>query len=80
MEQCILKAKLVDINTGGNLVVFLNTEDAQKYNIEDSDRLMMSWKKAGGVVVEVQLSEGFIPKGKIGLSAEIQDKLHIKNG
>ncbi len=80
MDHCILKAKLVDINTGGNLVVFLNSEDAQKYNIEDSDRLMMSWKKAGGVVVEVHLSEDFIPQGKIGLSSEIQDKLHIKNG
>jgi len=80
MKQCLLKAKLVDINTGGNLVVFLNHKDADKYDIKDSDRLMMTWKKAGGVVVEVQVARDFIPQGQIGLSREIQEKLNIQAG
>lgn len=75
-----LKAKDLDIASGGPLVAVLNHEDAAKLDLHVMDRIKVKkGRKVETVVVDIAQSKKIVPKGKIGVFEEIIGSLKLKN-
>ncbi len=74
-----LKAKDIDVATGGVPVVILNQDDATKLDIHHLDRLHVTKNgKSTVAVVDIAESEKTVKKGEIGLMEEVIDALGAK--
>lgn len=75
-----LKAKDLDIASGGPLVAVLNHEDAAKLDLHVMDRIKVKkGRKVETVVVDIAQSKKIVPKGKIGVFEEVINSLKLKN-
>ncbi|MBD3164671.1 AMP phosphorylase [Candidatus Woesearchaeota archaeon] len=74
-----LRAKNLEISTGGPLVVVLNEEDAKKLDLHASDRVKIEKGRKIETAV-VDLSRDSPQKGTIGLMNEVSASLGLKNG
>ena len=75
-----LRAKDIDISSGGPLIVVLNHKDAQKLDLHVMDRLKVrKGSRLETVVVDIAESDKIIPKGKIGIFEEVIKSLKLKN-
>ncbi len=76
-----LKAKDMNIRTGGTLIVYLNQADAAKLDLHTSDRVKVyKGKKIETALVDIAESAAVVPSGCIGLGAEVLDSLKAKGG
>ncbi len=74
-----LKAKRLDLSSGGELLAVLNESEAESYGIQAGDRVELSWKDGGKVVVAVELSQAKVNPGQIGLWREAWQSTKLKN-
>ena len=76
-----LKAKDMNIRTGGTLIVYLNEADAAKLDLHTSDRVKVyKGKKIETALVDIAESAVVVPSGCIGLGAEVLESLKAKGG
>lgn len=76
-----LKAKDMNISTGGLSVAVLNSADALLYDVHPLDRLrIINQDKVEIVVVDITKDDRIVPKGVIGLFDEAMTKLSIAEG
>ena len=74
------KIKDIGIMSGGPLVAVMNHHDAMKLDLHVMDRLKIKkGKKIETVVLDISQNENIIPKGCIGLFAEVLKSLKLKN-
>ena len=71
-----LKAKLIEVETGGIAVVVFNEVFAKKHDIHGMDRVMIIHKDKT-VVASVDLSEKMIEEDEIGIFEESWEKFLI---
>lgn len=74
-----LKAKRLDLSSGGEPLVVLNESEAETYGIQAGDRVELSWKDGGKAVVAVELSQAKVNPGQIGLWREAWQSTKLKN-
>ncbi|MFH1839896.1 MAG: AMP phosphorylase [Nanoarchaeota archaeon] len=74
-----LKAKKIDISTGGPLIALLNEKDAALLDLNPLDRIEIKGKKHK-IIVAVDITDKEIRKGHIGLLKETLEKFPFKNG
>ncbi len=75
-----LKVKNINIATGGPLIAILNCKDANKLDIQEGDRILLT-KGKKEIIVPVNITDLLHPKpGQIGLFSELSDVLKTKNG
>ena len=76
-----LKAKDMDIATGGIFIVILNKDDARVLDLHLEDRVLVKKGRRSTVaVLDIAESEKAVPRRKIGLFEEMLDFLKAKNG
>ena len=73
-----MKVRILDISTGGIKVVVLNDEDASKLNLYALDRIRIR-KDKKSVVAILDISDGMVRKGELGVFKEVSDFLKLKN-
>src|SRR3989344_2809726 len=75
-----LKARDMDIATGGPLVANMNYDDAAKLDLHEMDRIkLIKGRKIETVVVNIAKTHKSVPHGYIGLFDEVIDSLGIKD-
>ena len=74
-----LKAKKIDISTGGPLIALLNKKDAALLDLNPLDRIKIKNKKHH-LIVALDITDKEIKKGHIGLLKESLNKFPIKTG
>ncbi|MBI2655368.1 AMP phosphorylase [Candidatus Woesearchaeota archaeon] len=75
-----LKAKDMDISSGGPLIAVLNHKDAAMLDLHVMDRIKISkGKKIETVVVDIAQNGSIIRQGKIGLFDEVVESLNLRN-
>lgn len=75
-----LKARDMDIATGGPLIATMNYNDAAKLDLHEMDRIkLIKGKKIETVVVNIAKTHKSVPHGYIGLFDEVIDSLGIKD-
>ena len=75
-----LKAKDIDISSGGPLVAVVNHEDAAMLDLHVMDRIKIGkGKKIETVVVDIAESDKVVPKGRLGVFEEVINSLKLKN-
>ncbi len=76
-----LSAKKLDISTGTELIVIINSQDAEEFGINPGDALEMSWNSHGGpVIVIVDITDTLIEGGSLGFYEDVWSKYNIKDG
>ena len=76
-----LRAKEMDISTGGPLVVYLNINDAEKLDLHPSERIkIFRGKKIETAIVDIAESAKAVPSGSIGLCKEVKESINAKPG
>ncbi|MBS3095335.1 hypothetical protein J4231_01525, partial [Candidatus Woesearchaeota archaeon] len=73
-----LKVKDVKLSTGGPYVAILNTEDAEKLDLNPLDRVRLT-TDGRELVVFLDISKKGIKPGQIGLFEEVLKALKLKN-
>jgi AMP phosphorylase len=71
----LLKAKILDIDSGGKPFVFLNDKDADELNITASERVTIKTKKRITAIVNISAT---IEKGFVGVTEEVRKNLLLK--
>src|SRR3989338_8035269 len=75
-----LRAKDIDISSGGPLIVVLNHKDAKMLDLHVMDRIKIrKGSKSETAVVDIAESDRIVPKGKIGIFEEVIKSLKIRN-
>lgn len=76
-----LKVKDINVATGGPLIAVLNYKDAQKLDLQGTDRILLK-KGRKEIIVSINISESSknIKPGTIGLFEEVLDVLKPKKG
>ncbi|MCD6547708.1 MAG: AMP phosphorylase [Nanoarchaeota archaeon] len=74
-----LKAKIIDVETGGIPVISLNEEFANKNDFHPMDRVIVKFKNRS-LVAAIDTSEKIITEDEIGLFEDVWKKLRIKEG
>src|SRR3989338_10991422 len=75
-----LKAKDIDISSGGSLIAVLNHRDAAMLDLHVMDRIKVKkGRKIETVVVDIAQNGRIIQQGKVGLFDEVIQSLKIKN-
>src|SRR3989344_2705094 len=75
-----LKAKDIDISSGGPLVAVVNHEDAAMLDLHVMDRIKLKkGSKIETAVVDIAQSSKVVPKGRIGVFEEVINSLRLKN-
>jgi AMP phosphorylase len=74
-----LKAKNLDLKTGGRWIVVLHEKEAQAYGIRSGDKLRLEWNSKK-TVVTANFTKTKVNHGEIGLFAEIWQHYKIKPG
>ncbi|MDO8642202.1 MAG: AMP phosphorylase [Candidatus Woesearchaeota archaeon] len=76
-----LLVKDMDIATGGPLIAIINREDAERFDLHATDRILLTkGNKTSIAIVDIGESGRAAPVGKIGLFEEVIDALHAKDG
>ncbi|MBI2124440.1 hypothetical protein HYT92_01480, partial [Candidatus Pacearchaeota archaeon] len=76
-----LRAKDLDISSGGPLIAVLNHKDALMLDLHVMDRIKIAkGKKLETVVVDIAQSDKVVPQGKIGVFEEVIKSLRLKDG
>jgi AMP phosphorylase len=77
-----LKAKSLDISTGGTLVVIINKKDAERMDIHPMDRLLLCKGKSCSetVLADITSNSQYIPPGTIGCMEEVTKSLEMRAG
>jgi AMP phosphorylase len=75
-----LKAKCVDLATGGKYIVVLNNCDAQKMDVKYLDRVRLVKDGGKAVSAVINISEHYVKPGEIGVFKDAVDALKIKRG
>jgi AMP phosphorylase len=70
-----LKAKCMDLATGGTKVIVIHKEDAVDMDVAALDRVNISVKDGRLVSALVDLTDTFVPPGQIGLFREVYEKV-----
>jgi AMP phosphorylase len=70
-----LKVKILNIDSGGKPIVFLNDKDADELNINASERITIKTKKKITAIVNIS---GTIEKGFLGVTEEVKKILCLK--
>ncbi len=73
-----LKARILDIQTGGKRIAILDDETASFMGIHSSDRVKITFKGKSLVAI-VNIASNF-PLSDVGLFQEVSTKLGVKNG
>lgn len=73
-----LKAKKLDFETGKQLIVLMNEEEAHNFGIQAGDKITLQWRGNKKVNVEVNLSDKGIKPGFVGLYEDIWSKFPIE--
>ena len=71
-----LKIKILDIDSGGKPVVFLNNKDADELNVTASERVTVQSQKKTTAILNIS---PIIKKGSLGVTEEIRKKLSLKS-
>ena len=71
----LLNVKILDIDSGGKPVVFLNDKDADELNITASERVSIQSKKKITAIINVSST---IEKGFLGVTEEVRKTLLLK--
>ncbi len=79
MIQWKLKAKTIDLSTGGAKVAVVNKEDAQDMDIHGMDRIRIA-VDGKELTAVVDLTDSFVEPGTIGLFSDIYKPLGAKDG
>src|SRR3989344_6663148 len=75
-----LKAKDIDISSGGSLIAVLNHRDAAMLDLHVMDRIKVKkGREIETVVVDIAQNGRIIQQGKVGLFDEVIQSLKIKN-
>ena len=75
-----LKVKDIGLESGGPLVAVLNKEDAVKYDLHASDRILVRCNnKNVNAIIDVSDTNKTVKPGQIGLFEETLRELHCKN-
>lgn len=74
-----LKAKIIDVETGGMPVISLNETFANRNDFHGMDRVTIKFK-GKSVVAAVDTSEKILSEDEIGVFEDVWKKLGIKNG
>ncbi len=76
-----LKTKKLDILTQGHNVCLLNSEDARKLHIKNTDRIVIKrGSKSYYAVVDIANTHHFLKNGEIGVFSELCSELSLKSG
>ena len=70
-----LKVKILNIDSGGKPVVFLNNKDADELNITASERVTIQSKKKITAIINISTT---IKKGFLGVTEEVKKTLTLK--
>lgn len=70
-----LKVKILNIDSGGKPIVFLNDKDADELNITASERVTVQSKKKITAIINISTT---IEKGFLGVTEEIRKMLSLK--
>ena len=72
-----LKTKLIDLATGGKLIVILNVEDAAEIGARSQSRVLL---RCGSreVIAIINTTDKIIHKGELGIFVEVKEKLSLK--
>ncbi len=70
-----LKSKCIDLSTAGIKVVVLNKEDALDMDMSAMDRVSVITRDNRSITAIVDLTDTFVPPGKIGLFREVYEKI-----
>ncbi len=74
-----LKAKIIDLETGGMPVISLNEDFAKKNDFHGMDRVLITFD-GHSVVAAVDISEKILSEEEIGVFEDVWKKLEIKDG
>lgn len=75
-----LKAKDIDISSGGPLIAVMNNKDAAMLDLHVMDRIKIKkGNKIETVVVDIAQSSKVVPKGRLGVFEEVISSLNLKN-
>lgn len=76
-----LRIRKLDIITQGHNVCLLNSEDARKLHIKNTDRVFLKkGSKSSYAVVDIANTHHFLKNGEIGLFSEVCEELSLKAG
>ena len=70
-----LKVKILNIDSGGKPVVFLNDKDADELNITASERVTVQSKKKITAIINISAT---VKKGYLGITEEVRKILSLK--
>lgn len=78
-DKMMLKAKILELETGGKPIVIVNKEDAEDLGIRGLSRLVIKTKerKLTGIV---NITTSIVEKGEIGLSESVAKTLNLAGG
>ena len=71
----LLKAKILNIDSGGKPFVFLNDKDADELNITASERVTVKSKKKITAIINISST---IERGFLGATEEVRKSLSLK--
>ncbi len=72
-----LRVKVVNVMSGGPLIVALNTNDASTLDVDASDRVKVNFH-GKDIIGLVDIAYGFVRQGEIGLFLEVASELDVK--
>src|SRR3989344_2557531 len=76
-----LIVKDMDIATGGPLIAIINKQDAERFDLHATDRILVSRDHQSSVaIIDIAESSKAAPPGRMGLFEEVLDAIHAKNG
>ncbi len=71
----LLRVKILNVDSGGKPIVFLNNEDADELNITASERVTIEAKKKMTGIINISVT---IEKGFLGITEEVRKVLDLK--
>ena len=80
MNHFQLEATILDVETDGDLYIFLQEEEAKEQGVRNSDSLLLSSKGHQSLAVDAVLTKSLVKKHQVGLPKDFAKKLDIKEG
>lgn len=73
------RTRLIDIQEGDSLTVLLNEQEARDHGINSMDKVSLMYE-GKEIVVDADLSHGYIKPGEVGILKDVVQKYHIQSG
>jgi len=75
-----LSAKKLDLSSGDELVVIINSADAEEFGINPGDSIELNWNSHDShVIVAADITETIVEEGAIGFYEDIWTKYNLKD-